>query len=432
MSETIQENSAAVSRAGGGRVGIGSGASALKLLPIMAMVFVGYLIVGVALPVLPLYVHNDLGFGTFAVGVVVGSQFASALFTRMWAGHFVDVRGAKSAVVIGLLGSSVVGLLYLISSEFVDGPAIATTFLVAGRVLLGGAESFIVTGSLSWGLAILGQQNTGKVMAWVGTALYAALAVGAPVGTALYSRHGFAAIAIATKVIPLVTLALAASMRSASSTTRNPATFSSVARIVWKPGSALALSGVGFGAITTFIVLLFAQRGWASAWLAFSTLGVAFIVGRVVFGHLPDKLGGAKVALVCMLIEAMGQILIWRANSPMLALAGVTLTGLGYSLVFPGLGVEALRHVPQQSRGLAMGTFTSFLDLSLGLSGPALGLVASEASLSAIYLVSTLAVICAGFVTLRLMTERTAALGMSQLEKREVNEVSFRPTRLEP
>jgi len=79
------------------------------------------------------------------------------------------------------------------------------------------------------------------------------------------------------------------------------------------PGIGLALSGVGFGAITTFIVLLFAQHGWQPAWLAFTALSVAFIAGRLMFGHLPDKLGGAKVALVCVFIEATGQSLIWLA-----------------------------------------------------------------------------------------------------------------------
>ena len=37
------------------------------------------------------------------------------------------------------------------------------------------------------------------------------------------------------------------------------------------------------------------------------------------FGHLPDRIGGAKVALVCVLIEAAGQALIWLAPWPALA-----------------------------------------------------------------------------------------------------------------
>lgn len=60
----------------------------------------------------------------------------------------------------------------------------------------------------------------------------------------------------------------------------------------------LALSSIGFGAITTFIALLFTNRGWDSAWLAFTTFSLAFVIARVVFGHLPDKIGGAKVAFL--------------------------------------------------------------------------------------------------------------------------------------
>jgi len=265
------------------------------------------------------------------------------------------------------------------------------------------AESFIITGALSWGLALMGQENTGKVMSWVGTALYAAFAVGAPAGTALYAGHGFVAIAIPTALIPLGPVPLIASLRPVAPTSQARPAFTRVIDAVWVPGLGLALSGVGFGAITTFITLLFAERGWSPAWLAFTALSIAFIVGRVVFGHLPDRIGGAKVALVCVLIEAVGQALIWLAPSSALALAGVTLTGLGYSLVYPGFGVEAIRRAPPQSRGLAMGTYTAFLDVALGFSGPALGLVASGTGLRAVFLASTVVVVCSAAVAMRLL-----------------------------
>src|SRR5439155_4128177 len=127
--------------------------------------------------------------------------------------------------------------------------------------------------------------------------------------------------------------------------------FTSVAGAVWLPGLGVAISGVGFGAITTFVVLLFAEQGWGPAWLAFTALSVAFIAGRLAFGHLPDRAGGARVALVCVLVEAAGLALIWQAPGYPLALLGVTLTGLGYSLVYPGFDVEAIRRAPPESRG---------------------------------------------------------------------------------
>jgi hypothetical protein len=46
------------------------------------------------------------------------------------------------------------------------------------------------------------------------TAMYLAYAVGAPVSSALYAADGFAAIAVATTLIPLVTLLLAAPLRA--------------------------------------------------------------------------------------------------------------------------------------------------------------------------------------------------------------------------
>ena len=52
--------------------------------------------------------------------------------------------------------------------------------LLLGRGLLGGAESFIITAAVSWGLALVDSRNTGKVIAWVGSAMFAAFAIGAP------------------------------------------------------------------------------------------------------------------------------------------------------------------------------------------------------------------------------------------------------------
>src|SRR5215212_4826753 len=58
------------------------------LLPIMAVVLVAFLVVGLALPVLPLHVHQGLGLGAFVVGLVAGSQFAASLVSRVWSGHY--------------------------------------------------------------------------------------------------------------------------------------------------------------------------------------------------------------------------------------------------------------------------------------------------------------------------------------------------------
>jgi predicted MFS family arabinose efflux permease len=262
-----------------------------------------------------------------------------------------------------------------------------------------------MTGALSWGLALVGAQSAGKVIAWVGTAMFAALAVGAPIGTALYGIGGFAAVGLATTLVPLVALLFAAPLSAVPPQGGHRPSLTTVAGAVWMPGLGAALSSIGFGAILAFSALLFADRGWLPVWLPFSAFATSLIVARVLFGKLPDRLGGARVALVTVFVEAAGLALIWWGQSEIWAAVGAVLTGIGYSLVYPGFGVEAVRRAPPQSRGLAMGAYTAFLDVALGLGSPALGLIAGSAGLGAVFLASAVVVLGAAPIALRLLAK---------------------------
>ncbi|MFP3581783.1 hypothetical protein SB659_19680, partial [Arthrobacter sp. SIMBA_036] len=87
------------------------------------------------------------------------------LFSRVWAGHFADKSGAKRAVIVGMVSASVAGLIYLSSLAVASIPLVSVTILIVGRALLGAAESFIITGALSWGLARVSPGVSGKVIA---------------------------------------------------------------------------------------------------------------------------------------------------------------------------------------------------------------------------------------------------------------------------
>jgi MFS family permease len=373
------------------------------LLPIMAAVSLVFLIIGVALPVLPLYVHQELGLGTFVVGLVTGTQFLAALASRVWAGRFADRAGAKRAVVAGMLAAVAGGLLYLLSLRFAAAPSVAAAILLLGRALLGAAESFIITGGVSWGLALVGPANAGRVIAWVGMAMFAALALGAPMGTSLYALGGFAAIAIATTLIPFAAIGLVAPLGAIPAQPGARASLLKIARTVWIPGFGSALSSIGLGVMIGFSSLLAAERHWSPIWLFFSAFAASLVVARLFLGHVPDRFGGARVALVSVLIEAGGLLLIWLARSQIFGVAGALLAGLGFALVYPGLGIEAVRRAPPQSRGLAMGAYTAFLDVALGFGSPALGWIAGWSGLGSVFLASALIVSGATVFAARLL-----------------------------
>lgn len=380
----------------------------VTLLPLMGAVFIAFLVIGAALPVLPLHVHQGLGFGTFMVGLVAGAQFTAALISRLWSGGYADRRGAKLAVLTGLLAAAAAGLLYLASLRFVGLPFVSIAFLLVGRAVLGAAESFIITGATIWGLARVGAHNAGKVIAWMGTAMFAGFAAGAPIGTGLYQAGGFGAVAALTMLAPLVTTGLIAPMQGARPAPRSgPGVLSVIGRI-WLPGLGAALSSIGFGVIAAFGSLLFAVHNWTPVWLPFSAYAVALIVARLALGHLPDRIGGARVAIIFAVIETVGLAVIWLAGSAPVAAIGAALTGLGYSLVFPALGVEAVRRAPSGSRGVAMGAYTACLDLALGAAVPAMGALGGIGGLGVIFLVSALAALSAAAVAVMLQSMRKA------------------------
>ena len=375
----------------------------MVLLPIMAVVAIAFLIIGLILPVLPLHVHLGLGLGTFMVGLVAGSQFLASILSRVFAGHVADRSGPKRAVTAGLLAAILSGALSLASLAFAAQPLISVGVLLVGRGTLGAAESFIITGAAAWGLALAGTRHAGRVIAWVGMAMFASMAAGAPLGMSLYAAGGFAAVAAAVTLIPLLALLLVLPMRPTAIVPSARTGLLSVARAVWLPGIGSALSSLGYGAVLAFSSLLATERGWTPVWLSFTAFAFALVAARLFFSHVPDRIGGAKVALGSVIIEAAGLALIWIASGPVVAAVGAAFTGFGYALVYPGLGVEAVRRAPQHSRGLVMGAYTVFLDVALGFGSPALGLIAGHFSLGAAFLASAVIALGAAAIALRLL-----------------------------
>ena len=352
---------------------------------IIAALFCGYLTVGLPLPVIPLFIHDRLGFGSLVVGVVIGIQFLATVLTRGYAGRLTDHFGGKRAALRGAAVCALGGLLYLISAMPGLSPAVSLAVIVTGRLAAGFGESQFVTGCVSWSIASVGAQRAGLSMSWTGIAMFAALAIGAPVGMTLYQGYGLSATMIACIIAPFVAAIIAFREASYTSPSGQRLPFTKVIGQVWREGLGLMLQGVGLSGLTAFASLYFAARNWGHAGLVMTAFGIGFILVRVVLGGLPDKISGYRIAFWSLAVEAIGQTMLWFAPHEIVALAGALVTGLGCALVFPALGVEALKRVPPASRGSAMGAFVAFLDIAFGISGPAAGIIAAQFGYAAVY-----------------------------------------------
>lgn len=369
------------------------------ITPIIVSVFAVYLSIGMTLGVLPGYVQNSLGYSSIIVGIVIGFQALSTLLTRAYAGKITDTKGAKTSSRIGALLGVVTGILYVLATVFCPNAISALVVIFAARIVHGIAESLLVTGSLTWGIGLVGVSKSGKVMTWNGIAMYAGIALGAPLGIALNKFEGpataFGAIILLSALSWLVTINLP-TLTVDVLHVRTP--FYKVIGKIAKQGLGLAFSSIGFACISSFIALLFVQNNWGDASLAFMTFGGMYILVRVFFSSFPDKYGGYKVALFSLMIEITGQLLIGFSVSKAMAIIGCALTGAGFSLIFPSLGVLAIKKVTPQIRGTALGAYAAFFDLSLGIAAPVAGLVAAYFSYQSVYLFGGLSCLLAVFI----------------------------------
>src|SRR5476651_1358749 len=378
----------------------------LQVVSIVLFTFIGYLNIGIPLAVLPGYVHTDLGFGAVAAGLVISVQYRATLLSRSYAGRIIDNRGCKKSVLYGLVGCGISGVFMLLASWLQSWPMLSLISLFLGRLVLGSAESLVGSGAIGWGIGRVGAQHTAKVISWNGIASYGALAIGAPMGVLLVQSLGIWSMGVSIILLASLGFALAWNKPPTPIVHGERLPFLHVLGRVLPHGTGLALGSIGFGTIATFITLYYATQHWANAVLCLSLFGASFIGARLLFGNLVNRLGGFRVAIACLSVETLGLLLLWLAPDAHWALAGAALSGFGFSLVFPALGVEAVNLVPASSRGSAVGAYSLFIDLSLGITGPLAGAVAAGFGFASIFLFAALA--AAGGLLLSLYLYRQA------------------------
>lgn len=373
----------------------------LRIISVVIFNFAAYLTIGLPLAVLPGYVHDVMGYSAFWAGLVVSLQYFATLLSRPHAGRFADLLGPKKVVVAGLFGCLISGLCYALAALSATIPVVSLLLLCLGRIILGIGQSFAGTGSTLWGVGVVGSLHIGRVISWNGIFTYGAMAIGAPLGVGIYRWGGLLLLAGIVTTIALLAILMALPRPAVKSGKGRPLPFRAVLGKVWRFGIILAMGSAGFGVIATFITLFYQDKGWDGAAWALTLFSGAFVGTRLLFPNAINRHGGLLVAAVCFAVEAAGLFLVWGAAEPWMAKLGALLTGAGFSLVFPAIGVVAVKAVPPQNQGSALATYTAFMDLSLGITGPLAGLVMSYAGVPVIYLLSALLVCLALFLTLK-------------------------------
>lgn len=377
-----------------------------RLINMGVSLFIAYLAVAMALPVVSVYVCHNLGYSNWLGGLAVGISFLSTIFSRKYAGTFSDLKSPKKCTMLGVFLYMLAAAVCLLSTMTILPVRLSYAILIIGRLILGFGESMTMVGLTGWHFSLVGPQHSGKILSIVGMAMYGAFVVGGPLGLGIYEKYGFGILMCISFLLPLIggLLLIKTPNIQPKTATKNKKSFISILNKIWKQGMVVGLQGVGFAVLGAFILLYFKDKGWSYSGYGLSLFGTGFVLSRIMFGNIPDRFGGVWLSFISLAVELSGQVLLWLSPNAFIALTGALLTGLGCSMIFPAMGVEVIKRVPGEYRATAFGGFAAFQDLSYAFSAPLAGALVDFFDYSIVFLLG--AVSAAIGIIFVILTER--------------------------
>ncbi len=370
---------------------------------IFAVTMLGLLSVGATLPVLPRYVTNELSGNEVEVGIVTGAFAITGLACRPWAGRLADLRGRKLVVICGALSTVISGLLLFIPAG-IGG-------LIVSRLFLGAGEGAVYTAGSAWIVDMTPPERRGRIIGLYGLAIWGGLALGPPIGELILQSAGYEAVWAFAAAAPLLAALIALRIPHAF-VPREPGAQSDtrlISREALRPGLGLSLAIVGYATMAAFVVLHLDERDIGHGAAVFAAFAASVVGMRVLGGGLPDRYGSIPCIIGAGTVEAAGLLVIAAATSVPMAIAGAVAMGSGFALLFPSLALLVINRVPEERRGAAMGTFTAFFDLGMGVGSLLAGAAAAIGGYEAAFV---LAAVCALLTIAVALSLRAVAAGM--------------------
>lgn len=379
---------------GAGRESLVSGAFVMVTLATFAY----FMALGAMLPTLPVFVKDDLGGGSVAVGVIAGSFAISAALLRPVAGRLGDTRGRRVLVIGGSLtmGLSVLGYAVVDS--------IALLFPL--RLLTGVGEAAMWVGAATAIQDMAPDDRRGEAASYFSVALYAGLAFGPLVGEAIRSAHSFDAVWVFAGFSGIVAAALGFGTPK-DVVAHDQQQFRFLHPAATGPGSVLLLGMLPFIGFATFIALYGPEVGIDDVAPLLLLYGILVLVIRVVGAKLPDQLGWIRASSAALVVLSVGGLLLGLFHQAAGVWVAVVALAIGMSLLFPALFSATVSGVPESERGQAVGTFSLSFDLASGLGPAVLGVVVAVSSYQVAFVVAGVAA-AAGLALLGPVARRQA------------------------
>ena len=239
---------------------------------------------GMLVLALPLYVKDELGYGSVGVGLAVGAASVTSVVFSVVSGRLGDRVGRRPLLLVGGL---VMFGCYLALALL---PGLAG--VVGIRFVAGAAEATFVVGVYTATMDITPDERRGEAVSLVTLASYLGLTFGPVLADLVRGSGRYTLVWLVTAGFVLAATAVVATLRETRPATEEASSGSWLPpRGALRPGLLVVLGLFGFGGFVAFTAIYARDLGVERPGLIFALFGGVISLVRFFGRRLPDALG---------------------------------------------------------------------------------------------------------------------------------------------
>jgi hypothetical protein len=211
-------------------------------------------------------------------------------------------------------------------------------------------------------------EHRGEALSIYYVATASALAIGPPLGFALYGAAGMRAslLVAAALVCAVGPLAWSLRERAAEPVPGARLGFTLVSRHALAAAGTMTLTTIGHSSVYAFLPLYAIAGGMGSGVGWFYTLYSAWLIAcRVLFRRASDRLGRPRVVAASIGVVTLAYVVLALPPSALSLAVAALLLGSGSALLYPTMVALLVDRTPEAERGLAIGTLSGSWDVGV-------------------------------------------------------------------
>lgn len=323
---------------------------------------------GMLVLALPLYVKDELDYGSVGVGIAVGAASVTSVVFSVVSGRLGDRHGRRPLLIAGglVMLACYLGLALL--------PGLPGVVLL--RLIAGAAEATFVVGVYTATLDVTPDERRGEAVSLVTLASYLGLTFGPVLADLVRGSGRYTLVWLVTAAFVLIATAVVATLGETRPATEEASGSWLPPRGALRPGLLVVLGLLGFGGFVAFAAIYAQDLGIGRPGLIFALFGGVIALVRFFGRRLPDALGPARTLELSLVCIAAGLALIggWRTTTGLIV--GTVVFGVGQAMTYPSAVLLAVQSTDARERSAVVGSVGAAVDVALGVGALTLGTVA--------------------------------------------------------